>query len=189
MARSLSLTVENVAFLMDGCRVRKFREHAAVSFMAKKLGISVDAFERFVGENADEVVSEIDRIVDRNSARRANHAKRRAVDPAYRISNTFRARFRALMRSVGRKKRVKTFQTFGYTAKDVVRHITPLMQPGMTWENHGSVWHIDHKRPVASFDFDVGDAEAVARECWALSNLQPLPALENIKKGARYASP
>lgn len=188
MGSQLPVTVENVAFMMDGCRVRKFRESAAVSFMAGKLGISVDAFERFVELNSDEIISELDRIVGLNSGRRANHAKRRASDPAFRISNTFRARFGALMRSAGRKKRVKTFQTFGYTAKDVVSHITPMLQPGMTWENHGAVWHIDHKRPVASFDFNVDDPEIVARECWALSNLQPLWALENIKKGARYGS-
>ena len=33
--------------------------------------------------------------------------------------------------------------------------------------------------------YDIAD-EAVVKECWALSNLQPLWAIENLMKGARY---
>jgi hypothetical protein len=44
--------------------------------------------------------------------------------------------------------------------------------------------HVDHKRPCAAFDQT--DPVQFA-ECWALDNLQPLWASDNIKKGARYA--
>jgi hypothetical protein len=51
----------------------------------------------------------------------------------------------------------------------------------MSWENR-SEWHIDHRRPVSSFNFlSVDDPEFL--ECWALSNLQPLWAADNIRKG------
>lgn len=53
-------------------------------------------------------------------------------------------------------------------------------QPGMTWENYGPVWHIDHVRPCASFD--LSDA-AQQRECFNWSNTQPLFALDNLRKG------
>jgi hypothetical protein len=51
----------------------------------------------------------------------------------------------------------------------------------MTWGNHGE-WHIDHIRPLRSFDLTVRDQ--VLEACnW--SNLQPLWAIDNLRKGAR----
>ncbi|KVU21222.1 hypothetical protein WK62_19750 [Burkholderia ubonensis] len=46
--------------------------------------------------------------------------------------------------------------------------------------------HIDHRRPQSSFDLN--DADQV-RACWALSNLQPLWARDNLTKGARWDGP
>jgi hypothetical protein len=54
----------------------------------------------------------------------------------------------------------------------------------MTWENYGPAWHIDHIVPVASFGLDGCDDDEV-RACWALTNLRPMWATLNIKKGAR----
>jgi hypothetical protein len=50
----------------------------------------------------------------------------------------------------------------------------------MSWENAGSVWHIDHIRPVASFDLLDLDQQKL---CFHYSNLQPLLAAENLAKG------
>ena len=48
-----------------------------------------------------------------------------------------------------------------------------------------AVYHIDHIRPVSSFYFTkIEDKEF--KECWALSNLQPLWASENCSKGANF---
>jgi hypothetical protein len=52
----------------------------------------------------------------------------------------------------------------------------------MTWENYGPVWHVDHIRPCVSFDFL---DPAQQRACFHYTNLQPLFALENLKKGGR----
>lgn len=55
----------------------------------------------------------------------------------------------------------------------------------MTWENHGMRgWHIDHKRPCSSFDLS-DPAQQCA--CFHFSNLQPLWATENLRKGDRVA--
>lgn len=44
-------------------------------------------------------------------------------------------------------------------------------------------WHVDHIRPLSSFDTHViGDTQF--RECWAISNLRLVPADVNRKKGA-----
>lgn len=62
-------------------------------------------------------------------------------------------------------------------------HLEKEFTDGMTWENYGE-WHVDHIRPMASFDFISVDC-ADFKECWSLSNLQPLWGDENISKGSR----
>lgn len=67
----------------------------------------------------------------------------------------------------------------GYTSEELVAHITSLFQPGMTWENRKE-WHIDHIKSVAQHrDEGITDIAVIN----ALSNLQPLWALENYQKG------
>ena len=46
-------------------------------------------------------------------------------------------------------------------------------------------WHIDHKRPLASFDFN---DEGQIREAFAPSNHQWLPAQVNLSKSCKYVS-
>ena len=50
----------------------------------------------------------------------------------------------------------------------------------MNWDNR-SLWHIDHKRPISSFNYETIEDEEF-KECWSLGNLQPLWAEENRKK-------
>jgi len=83
----------------------------------------------------------------------------------------------------GRRKGASWQELVGYSLADLRRHLEALFQPGMTWNNYGD-WEIDHRRPVASFSFTTPHCLGF-RDCWALSNLQPLWAQENRSKGAR----
>lgn len=60
-------------------------------------------------------------------------------------------------------------------------HLETRFLPGMTWENYGA-WHIDHVRPLASFDLT--DRAQLLQACH-YTNLQPLWARDNRSKGAR----
>ncbi|MEM4726181.1 MAG: hypothetical protein QXG63_04505 [Nitrososphaerales archaeon] len=52
--------------------------------------------------------------------------------------------------------------------------------PGMTWDNHGrNGWHIDHVRPLSSFDLT--DPEQLKQACH-YTNLCPMWANDNIRK-------
>lgn len=68
-----------------------------------------------------------------------------------------------------------------YTVEDLKKHLERLFLPGMTWENYGPVWHIDHKIPVKAHNFEKPEDRDFGR-CWALKNLQPLWAMENCLK-------
>lgn len=68
----------------------------------------------------------------------------------------------------------------GYTKRELADHIEKQFLDGMSWQN-SSDWHIDHILPVRSFAFgSFEDAEFKA--CWALSNLRPLWAKDNLEK-------
>lgn len=84
----------------------------------------------------------------------------------------------------GNKGGRKWRDILGFGPVDLMAHLEALFHPGMTWENYG-LWHIDHKRPVCSFGFKTVEDQDFLK-CWSLKNLQPLWALENMKKGGRF---
>ena len=71
----------------------------------------------------------------------------------------------------------------GYTLSDLMKHLENLFQPGMSWSNYGR-WHIDHIIPKSSFSFNSLD-DLEFKQCWTLKNLQPLWAIDNIRKSNR----
>lgn len=98
----------------------------------------------------------------------------------HRLVEATRARIWHALKGVGKKGAMRHLD---FTADDLREHLASRFQPGMSWENYGQ-WHIDHIRPCASFDLT--DHQQF-RACWSLSNLQPLWARDNLRKGARYA--
>ena len=105
-------------------------------------------------------------------------------DPKTNISKRVRGNMLQCLKKRGITKGGKTFEILGYTPTDLMNHLESQFVEGMSWDNRGE-WHIDHIRPISSFDFDSTDHPDF-KECWALSNLQPLWASDNIKKGAKW---
>ena len=91
------------------------------------------------------------------------------------ISNLIRAGIKS-----GSKRRRKWETLVGYTLSDLMQHLERQFTAGMTWENRGD-WHIDHVRPLCSFNFETPDCPQF-REAWALTNLRPLWAKDNLTK-------
>lgn len=68
----------------------------------------------------------------------------------------------------------------GYTLTDLMQHIERQFTKGMGWHNMGE-WHIDHRVPRAAFNYHSSDCQAF-KDCWSLTNLQPLWAADNLAK-------
>jgi hypothetical protein len=103
-------------------------------------------------------------------------------DPEARVTHNLRVRVRHAMKRSGARKSAATRELIGCTIPELRAHLESQFRPGMTWENYGPVWHIDHRRPCASFDLL---DPAQQRVCFHYTNLQPLFAEENLKKGAK----
>lgn len=90
-----------------------------------------------------------------------------------------------IVRGRGFKKDLK-ISSLPYTTKELMEHLEKLFKPGMSWENYGK-WHIDHIIPDCNFKYkSMNDADFL--KSWSLNNLQPLWAIENLKKGKKCLS-
>ena len=91
---------------------------------------------------------------------------------------------------LGKEKRyLPSKKILGYTKEEFCQHIESLFKDGMTWENHGIIWQVDHIRPVASFLLSEDDIDynfEVTKKCNELGNLSPLFNRENNIKKSWY---
>ncbi len=110
--------------------------------------------------------------------------RKRKQDPAFTINERMSASVRQSL--ILGKQGWRWESLVGYTLADLMAHLEAQFLPGMSWENRGE-WHIDHIRPLCSFDFQTPD-DPQFREAWALTNLQPLWAVDNLRKGGRWAA-
>lgn len=69
----------------------------------------------------------------------------------------------------------------GYTIDQLKKHLEKLFTPEMTWENYGTVWEIDHKIPIAVFNFERPE-HIDFKLCWSIKNLRPLEVDQNRRK-------
>jgi len=110
---------------------------------------------------------------------------RRQTDPAFAMSQRLRRRFTRALNAQSAKKLNKTLDLIGCSVAELMLHLEAQFVPGMTWENR-SQWHIDHIIPVALFDMrDVSQQQAA----FHYTNLRPLWARDNRKKGAKPPAP
>jgi len=106
--------------------------------------------------------------------------KRKETDPNFKLLRSIRTRIlKALKRN---PKSKSTIKLLGCSIEECWQHLESKFQPGMTKENHGK-WHIDHIKPCISFDLTDPEQQKI---CFHYTNLQPLWAEDNLKKGAKY---
>jgi len=111
--------------------------------------------------------------------------RRMKTDPMFRLNRNTSTAIRISLG--GRKSGRRWEKLVNYTLQDLIRHLESQFDENMCWNNYGSYWHIDHKTPLSWFNFEtIKDDEF--KECWALNNLQPLEASDNIRKNNKYCS-
>jgi hypothetical protein len=80
------------------------------------------------------------------------------------------------LKCLGTKKSASTNKMLGYSPEQLKQRIESQFILGMTWDNYGK-WHIDHKKPLSKFS-----KNTPIYIVNALSNLQPLWSIDNLKK-------
>ena len=77
-------------------------------------------------------------------------------------------------------------RVLGYSLQELRHHLERQFTKGMTWQTMSvRGWHIDHILPRRCFDLTTTDG---VRAYWALPNLRPLMARDNLRKGSKVVS-
>jgi hypothetical protein len=108
-------------------------------------------------------------------------------DRQFAIAVLTRNRVNELLKYHGVYKDRKSIELVGCTIQELCDHLEKQFTDGMSWSNRGvKGWHIDHKRPCSSFDLT--DQKQLL-ECFHYTNLQPLWAVDNLKKSNHWLGP
>ena len=101
-------------------------------------------------------------------------------DPMFKLKKTVRSRIYNILNVCGYQKNKKTESMLGCNFEELQKHLTSQFQEGMTLKNQG-LWHVDHKIPLSS----ANTIDELIELCH-YTNLQPLWAIDNLKKGGNY---
>ncbi len=115
-----------------------------------------------------------------NTHFRAYRKNRYDNDPCFRVAECLRARMRSAIKN--NHKAGSAVADLGCSIECFKRFLEHQFQEGMTWDNHGE-WHIDHVKPLASFDL-TDRKQFLEAANW--TNHQPLWAEDNLRKGGKY---
>ncbi|MFH0806030.1 MAG: hypothetical protein V1901_04095 [Patescibacteria group bacterium] len=117
-----------------------------------------------------------------------NLKNRRKNDINFRLKCNLQKRIWETLK--GNPKLSTTIKLVGCSIKQFKHWIEKKFKFGMSWENYGGgwngrgmqEWHIDHIKPCCKFDLSNPKEQ---KKCFHYTNLQPLWAEENLKKGKK----
>lgn len=103
----------------------------------------------------------------------------------FKLSKCIRSVMTRAFRRLAKGQKIGcTMTLLGCSIEELRIHIQSQFKPGMAWNNYRfQGWHIDHIRPISSFDlFDPEEQ----KKAFHYTNLQPLWAEENFSKNDHY---
>lgn len=97
----------------------------------------------------------------------------------FKITSILRSRLYYAIKH--KSKKGSAVKLLGCSVEEFKKYLETLFSQGMSWDNH-SKWHIDHIKPLSSFNLE--DAEQLKIACH-YRNLQPLWAIDNLCKSSK----
>jgi len=116
--------------------------------------------------------------------KKADAQRQRLKDPSRRVVHSIRTRHWIALN--GQMTDTRCSRYLGIDRDGLVKHLLETdyaRENGLTIENYGESWHVDHIKPLAAFDLS---DETQVREATNYKNLQALTVEDNLKKGALH---
>ena len=107
-----------------------------------------------------------------------NYYEKNKNNPDFKLIKNLRKRLGIFLKSKGMKKNSRMVELLGCSKSFLKDYLENKFKNGMSWKNYGK-WHVDHIYPLSKFNFD--NPNSLKKACH-YSNLQPLWAIDNIKK-------
>jgi hypothetical protein len=121
----------------------------------------------------------------RTRATMANSRK----DPSKLLTMRTRTAVHQSLRKHGGRKTGRLWDILGYGVDQLRDRLMLTIPEGYSWDDYLSgALHVDHIIPLSVFNFQ-RETDLDFRRAWALSNLQLLPAKQNIEKSAKLSGP
>lgn len=138
----------------------------------------------YYSKNKSKIISKNKEWVNSNKDKikeyfRERSKEKRKTDPLFKMKNNLRNRTWYAFKNKGYSKNIKTIETLGADWIIVKEHIERQFTKDMSWENQGK-WQIDHIIPLSS-----ANTEDELKNLFHYTNLQPLWAEDNLKKGCK----
>lgn len=125
-----------------------------------------------------------------NSCRTEKNNERRRTNPVHRLKHHMSVRIERQLGLNCPPEYQKNLEKYlGYRISELVKKLeAELSEEGMSLaEVFKQDWHLDHIKPLHSFNVTRMDSEAF-RACWAINNLKFIPAEVNLAKGGKEIS-
>ena len=107
--------------------------------------------------------------------------KKRKTDPNFKLKYAIRSNLHSHLRRIENGiKSERTLSYVGCSLNFLKSWFESQFDQYMSWDNHGTYWHIDHIKPCSSFNLTNND---MLTACYNWSNLRPIHYLENLSKG------
>jgi hypothetical protein len=123
---------------------------------------------------------EYDKVYNKINKKKRNDYKSsyRKNNIQYKLSSNLRSRLKSAIKC--NYKSGSAVKDLGCSIDELKTYLESKFSPGMTWDNWSlDGWHIDHIKPLASFDLT--DRKQLLEACH-YTNLQPLWASDNLTK-------
>jgi hypothetical protein len=109
---------------------------------------------------------------------------KRKDDILYKLKENTSRRIRYELHTLIKGKKTKrTYEYLGCSIEELQTHLESKFDTTMSWDNYGTIWHIDHIIPCAAWNLE-DDFENMC--CWNFRNLQPLLSHLNQSKRDKY---
>ena len=131
-------------------------------------------------ERGKAVKSAYKKLPEYREQQRIYEATRLETDTLFLLRKRVRDRVRICLKRKHFKKKNHLNEYLGCTIEELRNHLEIRFTEGMSWDNYGK-WHIDHIIPLSSSTSE----EEIYKLCHYL-NLQPLWAIDNLKKSDKY---
>jgi len=121
---------------------------------------------------------------DINKSQKKYYKKMYGKNIQFTLKKTVCARIRMALKSQDAKRAYDFNVLIGCSYPTLQKYLRGKFRPGMKWKDHKlDGFHIDHIRPVSSFDLNNAKEQL---KCFHYLNTQPLPAKENYRKAGKY---
>lgn len=135
---------------------------------------------KYKGYSSKHYAKNRDKVIQANFKYSKN---RRKTDMSYRLTTILRSRLNRALK--GNVKTGSAVNDLGCSIEDLKKYLESKFTNGMSWDNYGKRgWHIDHIRPLSSFNL-IDSTEL--KQATHYTNLQPLWHVDNYKKSNKWS--